>query len=180
MKKHLPFLLIFLILGSFVYPIVRNSFIFDRVYDVARDIYVQMLKYRRVSMNENRVIGFYFDIAKNEYTIFEDLNKNNIYDDVDTVLKNFLIRDISSKVLLSDLFLNAKQALQNNTFIFYPNATCNLFGSETGGSVFFIYYKDALKKEYSRMIRLKIDSETCELKISKVLNIKDKEIEFEN
>lgn len=139
-----------------------------------------MLEYRRITMKENRVIGFYFDVVKNEYFVFEDIDKNNIYSEFDTILVKNSIKVFSPKVLLSDLFFNSKQQLRNNTIIFYPDATCNLFGEDAGGSVFFIYYKDAIKKEYSRMIRLKIDAATCELRISKVLNIKDKEIEFEN
>lgn len=159
---------------------MRSAIISDKVFDVANAVYIEMLKFRQVSMKENRILGFYFDIEKNEYIVFEDLDKNNIYNEVDLVLKKELIKDISSKVILSDLFKNINHYLKDNTFIFYPNASCLTLEDDTNSSVFFIYDKDAKEKEYARMIRLKMDLMTCELKISKVLSVNDKTIEFEN
>lgn len=176
MKKAVPFILVFILLTIYVYPTFYYSFIEDKVYDSARAIATDFYKYRRVSLSENKNIGFYFDINKSEYLIFEDIDKNGVYSSIDEEIDRKIIDN--SKVVFSDMF--KKLELINSTIVFNSDATCSLSDRENDESIFLIYKDDKVKKDYSRMIRLKIHAKTCEIKVAKVISIVGDIIHFEN
>jgi hypothetical protein len=180
LKKKLPFILLFLILAVFSYPNFYYYFIKNKVYKAASTIYFELIEQRRISLQENKNIGFYFNIKENLYIIFEDLNNNNTYDENDILISNNKITDISSNVFLFNLFFDNKTHLNNSTIVFYPDATCSMINTNEDKSIFFIHEKDKEEIYFYRVIRIKFSKDTCDIKISKVLNIYDEVLEFEN
>jgi len=180
LKKKIIFALIFLIVLVFSYPTLYFYYIKHRVYKATSKVFLSIIEYRRYALTNNIPIGFYFDFKDNSYTIFKDINNNASYDTRDEIIKTIFIQDTDKNILLYDFFYNLDIHLKNNTIILYPDASCSVANNQEDASVFFIHKTDLENNNFNRIFRIKFSKLTCEIKISKVLNVDDKIIEFEN
>jgi len=179
LKKKIILSLLFLILLVFSYPTVYYYYIKNIVYKATVDVYFDLLEYRRFSIKNNSSIGFYFNIDENYYTVFKDINNNNIFDSSDEILKKIYIKDINANVFLFNFF-NKLNIFKNNSFFFYPDSTCSILDDKEDSSIFIIYSKDLNDNFFNRVFRIKFSVSTCEIKISRVLNVHNNILEFEN
>jgi len=118
MKWIIPAILCFIIAVVFTIPIFYDAGIDGKVLKVSRTVANDLMFARHLALKEGKNCGVFFNISKNNYTLFYDTNTNNIFDYGDQSIKTISIDALNNGVIYSNLF-NVSGAIFDNSAVVF-------------------------------------------------------------
>jgi len=174
MKWIIPAILCFVIIVIFTVPIFHDAGVDGRVIKVSRTVASDLMFAKHLALKEGKNCGVFFNIGKNTYTVFYDLNTDGFFNYGDQSIKTVVVDALSKGVVYSNFFNVTGAVFNNNTVVFGMYG--KLFKPETNkNSIFFISSRDEQDGLKNKAIRVwvDVDGRIDILKVEKVLDTGD-------
>ena len=144
-----------------------------RVIKSARTIAQDLIDTRYLSLSTGTAHGIHFiRTGRQGYKVFLDTNNNGSLDVDDKIVKTVYLSDLDSTTVYSALLDDKGIVFDKDTFVFKP-----LIDDKNiplgSNSIFLTDISSENKKSFDRIIRVFVDRNTYNIKILRVLEVKD-------